>query len=457
MIEAAPSRAQPSSALAFDSDQRRIRRHIVRSSSIPGWKLVTYSANQLGINLLWQAFNTVAVFFYVTVLKVPGTTLSTGLIAYGIINAFLNLAAGYLSDRTKTRWGRRIPYVLMGSLPFGLAFFFLFSPPHLPSSGLIYYFLGFTFLFDLFFTITALNATALYPEMYQKPQQRSFVAALQQMFGIAGLILGVALAKSLGETMGWSSMALIFGIIGAGSLYVSVLGSFENPAYSEAPLALRQAIRETFRNKRFVAFVIASFLIQLVTTMLTTVSSFYSKYVVPLTPLESSIFMGAIFIVAIPVSFIWAKLSLKIGSALAMTISTALCLATLLLFMIDTTPVMVMLTGALLGLSVSGFLVLLNVILAEVIDFDALTTGKRREGMYLGMNGFIIRIGLSVQYAIMAVFFAVSGYNAHHATQSASAIFGFRLLLGAVPAAFLLIALVFLRAYRRLLRPTSAA
>ena len=425
------------------------------SPTIPGWKLVAYSANQLGINLLWQAFNTVAVFFYVTVLKVPGTALSTALIAYGIVNAFLNLGAGYLSDRTHTRWGRRIPYVLIGSLPFGVAFYLLFTPPHWGSGGLIYYFLGFTFLFDLFFTVTALNATALYPEMYRTPQQRSFVAALQQLFGIAGLILGVALSKSLGETVGWSIMGLTFGVIGAGSLYVSILGSFENPAFSDAPLAFRAALRETFRNRRFVTFVLASFLIQLVTTMLTTISSFYSKYVVPLSPIQSTIFMGAIFIVAIPVSFIWARVSLRIGSARSMTLSTALCLVTLLLFMVDRSPFMVMATGALLGLSISGFLVLLNVLLAEVIDYDALITGKRREGMYLGMNGFIIRIGLFVQYAIMAVFFAVSGYNAHRAAQTLSTIWGFRLLLGAVPAAFLLLALWALRAYGRELQKTQ--
>nr|WP_275107333.1 MFS transporter [Sulfobacillus harzensis] len=411
--------------------------------------MVTYSANQFGINLLWQAFNTVAVFFYVTVLKVPGATLSTGLIAYGVLNAFLNLGAGYLSDRTHTRWGRRIPYVVLGSLPFGLAFYGLFNPPHWGSSGLVIYFLAFTFIFDLFFTFTALNATALYPEMYQEPGQRSFVAALQQMFGIADLILGVAFAKTLGLTIGWAAMGLIFGLIGALSLYVSVLGSFEDPRYSDQPLAFRQAISETFKNRRFVTFVLASFLIQLVTTMLTTVSSFYSKYVVPLTPLESSIFMGSIFIIAIPVSFVWAKVSLKVGSARATMLSTTLCLVTLLLFLVDRSPLMVMITGAILGFSVSGFLVLLNVVLAEIIDFDALTTGKRREGMYLGMNGFIIRIGLSVQYAIMAAFFAVSRYNARLAVEPSSVIWGFRILQSAVPAIFLAIALLFLKAYRR--------
>ena len=180
--------------------------------------------------------------------------------------------------------------------------------------------------------------------------------------------------------------------------------------------------------------------------MLTTVSSFYTKYVVPMSPVDTSVFMGSIFLVAIPISFAWAKVALKLGSGRSMMAATALCTLTLLLFLIDHSAVMVIATGVPLGFSISGFLVLLNVLLAEVID--ALTTGKRREGMYLGMNGFIVRIGLSVQYAIMAGCFALSGYNANVETQAPRTVEGFRVLEGALPALLLVIALLFLNAYQ---------
>ncbi len=417
---------------------------------VPTWKMAAYSANQLGVNLLWQAFNTVAVFYYVTVLKVPGATLSEGLIAFGIINAFFNLAAGYASDRPSTRWGRRIPYVVATALPFGLAFYFLFRPPAVSASALIVYFVALTFLFDFFFTVTTLNIMALFPEMYQEPRQRNFVSALSQVFGIAGLILGVALSKSLGQTIGWSAMALAFGLLGAASVYVALLGSFENPVYRAVPaLPLKQALTATFSNRRFVHYVVASFLIQLVTTMLTTIAAFYTKYVVPLSALDYSLFMGAIFVVAVPVSFVWAKIANRLSNAVAALLSTALCAVTLTAFLFDRSALSVIVTGVVLGLSISGFLVLLNVLLADVIDYDAQRTGQRREGMYLGMNGFIVRIGLSVQYAIMAVFFSVSGFNAARTVQSVRAVWGFRILLGALPVVFLIIALIFLVAYRQ--------
>jgi glycoside/pentoside/hexuronide:cation symporter, GPH family len=416
---------------------------------VPMKKKLAYSFNQMGINILWQAFNTVAVYFYVTELKVPGVQISIIMIVYGIVNAFLNLLAGHLSDRTHTRFGRRIPYIALASLPFAAAFYFLFSPPALGHTGLLIYFVILTFLFDLFFTFTALNAGALFPEMYPEERDRVFVSALQQVFSIIGMIAGVALAKSLGTALSWHIMALIFAGIGVITMYVSLYGSFENPKYSEAPFKLKEAIQATFQNRRFLIYVAASFLIQFTTTLFMGVSSFYTKYVVPLDALQSSLFLGGIFVVAMPFSFIWARLAVRFTTAKMVLFAVVFYMVVCAAFLLDQTPTHLLIHGLVMGIPLSGFMVLLTVLLADVIDYDAILTGKRREGMYLGMNGFIVRLGMSLQYAVMAIFFQVSGYNASAPTQSSGTILGFRLLLGAVPLIFLILAFLLLFKYKK--------
>ncbi|MCY0874785.1 MAG: MFS transporter [Firmicutes bacterium] len=413
---------------------------------------LAYSANQLGINLLWQAFNTVAVFYYVTDLHVNGTQLSLGLIVYGIVNAFLNLLAGYVSDRTTSRFGRRIPYVVLGSLPLGLAFYFLFRPPLVSGGMLIVYFLIMTFLFDFFFTFVALNIGALYPEMYRTARDRSYVSAWQQLFGILGLIAGVALSKSVGQALGWSTMAAVFAVISVISLYLSLAGSFEDPSYRDEPLAFKQALGETIKNRRFLFYVFANLFIQLATTMMVTLSSFYTKYVVVLTPLQSTLFLGMIFVVAIPLSFVWARLAIRLSAIRATLISCLIYILVMLTFLILHTAIATIIVGAVMGVPVAGFMVLLNVLLADVIDHDEKVTGKRREGMYLGINGLIVRLGMSIQYAIMAIFFSISGYNANRVTQQIGTVHGFRILMGGLSAFVVLIALVLLAGYGRYAR-----
>lgn len=419
------------------------------SVAIPIGKKIAYSVHTLGVNVLWQAFNTVAVYFYVTELKVPGFSISLIMVIYGIVNAFLNLIAGHISDRTRTRFGRRIPYIVISALPFAAAFYLLFSPPAFTSTGLILYFAIMTFLFDVFFTLTTLNADALYPEMYPRPKDRALVSALQQVFSIIGMIIGVALAKSIGMSFGWQTMGWIFAGIGALSLYGSLYGCFENREHHTEAFRFGEAFKATFQNHLFVIYVIASFLIQLSTTLLMSVSSFYTKYVVPLDALQNSLFLGGIFIVAIPMAFVWARFALRYSTAKASLASVFIFGLLLLLFLVDASPAMLIGHGFLLGLPVAGLMVLLPMILADVIDIDAERTHRRREGMYLGMNGFIVRLGLSLQYAIMAIFFDVSGYDAAKSIQPAGTITGFRLLLGALPVVFILAAFVLLTIYMK--------
>ena len=102
-------------------------------------------------------------------------------------------------------------------------------------------------------------------------------------------------------------------------------------------------------------------------------------------------------------------------------------------------------------------MVLLNILLADVIDEDESHTHRRREGMYYGVNGFLVRLGMSVQYAIMAIYFWSSGFNSHLSIQGSSAILGIRLMMGLLPLIFMGFATFALLRYRSVRSERRAA
>ncbi|CCQ92512.1 Predicted protein [[Clostridium] ultunense Esp] len=407
---------------------------------------VAYSNGNFAINLMAQTFATYAVFFYVDVLGVRPGWIGLAMFIHGIFNAFMNPIFGYISDRTHSRWGRRLPYIVMGMIPLAAAFTMIWVPL-VQGANLFWYFLITVLLYDIFFVVVVLNWTSLFPEMFATLTERSFVSAWRQMFGLIGMILGVAIPPLLYTSIGWSRMGILFGLLILLSFIFSLYGSKENPNLSFTSPSFLEALRYTFVNKAFVTYVAGSFLVQFAFVLLPAVIPFYGKYVLKIPESENSILTGAIFIAAIPMVYLWSFIVKRMGPRKSILTAVLLFLLSLIPFAFVTTLLTAALSAIAVGISLAGIIILLDVLLAEVIDDDEKRSGARREGMYFGMNGFIIRWGISLQAIVMGAVLEWSGYVQHSATQPASVEAGIRLMMTGIPIASLLLALLFYYLY----------
>ncbi|MBU0502725.1 MAG: MFS transporter, partial [Candidatus Margulisbacteria bacterium] len=175
---------------------------------------LAYSFGAVATALSYQAFSTYIIFFYVDIVKLPPHLAATGMVIYAIWNAINDPLVGYLSDHTHSRWGRRIPYIVFGAIPFGFVSYMLWRPPFVEAGQvfpLFLYFVFFICLFDAFYTITILNWSALYPEMFPHFKERTKVNAFRQTFGLIGLVLGVVSPPLIFSTWGWGTLGIIFG------------------------------------------------------------------------------------------------------------------------------------------------------------------------------------------------------------------------------------------------------
>jgi len=304
------------------------------------------------------------------------------------------------------------------------------------------------FLFDGLFTIVVLNWTALFPEMYPELDDRARVSALRQVLGIFGLILGVALPPMLYPAIGWKLMGILFAAVSLVTMYASVYGSKERPEFSaEEGLGLVAALKATYMNPTFITFVVPAMLIQYTFVGLQAVIPFYAKYALKTEGVQESVMLAALFVTAIPFALIWGKVIGRLGPKKAMIRAASLYGIGLIPFFFAQNFVQGVLTCLFLSFGLAGIMVLLDIFIADVTDEDEVKTGVRREGMYFGVNGFMIRLGISINAAIMGPIMARTGYDAHLGVQPAGAIMGFRFLMSFIPMAAIVIALLVLRHY----------
>lgn len=413
-------------------------------------KDLAYSLGSFSSAILGQTVTAFAIFYYVDYLKVPALTINAIMIMYGAWNAINDPLFGQISDRTRTKWGRRIPYILFLTLPLCVAFALLWMPPFPAGSARalgIYYF-AVIFAFDGLFTIVVLNWTALYPEMYQDLESRARVSAIRQILGILGMILGVALPPVLFPAIGWKMMGIAFGALGLVTMYASLYGARERPEFSaEEGLGLVAALKATYVNRSFMTFVIPAMLIQYTFVGLQAVIPFYAKYVLKAEGLQETLMLAALFVTTIPFAYIWGKIISKLGPKKSMVRSALAYAVALTPFLFARNFVHGLITCLLLSFGLAGIMVLLDIFIADIADEDEVKTGVRREGMYFGVNGFMIRLGISINAAIMWPMMSRTGYDANLAVQPPSALMGFRLLMSVIPILAICIALAILRHY----------
>jgi GPH family glycoside/pentoside/hexuronide:cation symporter len=104
-------------------------------------KHISYAMGNFANTIAYQVFGNRIQFYYVDLLGLSAATAGLLWTVYGLWNAVNDPLMGQLSDRTRSRFGRRVPYITFGAIPLGLSFFFLWTPIQQPPWMLAAYFL----------------------------------------------------------------------------------------------------------------------------------------------------------------------------------------------------------------------------------------------------------------------------------------------------------------------------
>ncbi len=399
-----------------------------------------YASGQLGLTLVSESFGTYLAFFYIERLGLSTAFYALARSLYALWDAVNDPLFGHLSDRTKTRLGRRRPWLLLG-IPFFLFFYLLafWAPGWARSPGVLpYFFLLVVVLYETAATVVWTNYGALFPEVFRGLGPRAQAAALKRGVELFGLILAIALAPLLYAQLGFGGMALLFALAALLAFLPFLRGLREDPK-AESGLGLLVSFRLVLENRAFWVAALAGLLFEFGRVVIQTGMAFYAKYALGLPEAATTFLFAAVFLVALPSVFLWGWLAQRLGGKRAWRLAHLLMgLAALLLFLPQGLPA-ALLVGALVGMGFAGVRVTGEVIMARVIDLDVARTGTQREGAYYSLVGLLGRLSgalVGLAFALLTPLFGyVSGEN-----PGPNPGLAFRFLLSAFPGAAILLA-----------------
>lgn len=360
---------------------------------VPWRTKILYGIGDVGLALKNSAINQFLLFFYADVLLASPTYIGAAIFAGKLWDAVTDPVMGYISDTTRSRWGRRRPYVVASAIPMGVCFYLMFAPPELSSTGNVLYLAAAGIALYTFFTVFATPYLAWGAELATDYHERTEVVQIRALFGVLGGVAGavapVIIVRQFDDPRaGYAMMGLVLGAMIAASGLATGLAVADRPVHS-APSAgfghFLAGVRSTFHNRQF-AIVFATFCLMTVSASLgQAVQLIVIKYHLGMYDAFPGIALT--FALAYAASFpIWQSLSVRLGKSRALLAGLATsCVSPFgwLLVQPGNLPSMLVFMVIIGGLS--GSITLAASQAADIVEADEQRTGEQRAGAYFGV------------------------------------------------------------------------
>lgn len=372
---------------------------------------VRYGIAYIGVALLTQVVVQWTTYFYAPPLErglpalLPISLVGLAMVLGRIVDAIADPLVGVWSDNSRYKGGRRLPFIKYGMIPLVLSFMLVWIPF---GSSDVFRFMYLAFIlsaFFFFYTVVVAPYLALLPELAGDHEERTKLSAWQAGFNIVGLAIAMVGSSWLIEAFDFKIMGLVLGLVALASFAITSFTVKERRVQEVGePESLKVSMALTFQNKPFLFYLGAQLLLWFGFNM----TMMAVPYVVTVLMVLDEGAVGLVLGVALLISVLCFPLIVSLSNkhGYKRTLILTMTMQGLVLAALGfvgkwpgNVPVLWqgLITVALAGFPLAGFFVIPNAMLAELTDYDYALTGKRREAIYFGVQGLILKsaIGLS--------------------------------------------------------------
>ena len=418
---------------------------------------LAYGAGDLGPAITANVSVFFLLVFFTNVAGIPPALAGSILMVGKIWDAVNDPVVGVLTDRTESkRWGRRLPWLLYGAVPFGIFFFLQWIVPSTNVWVLFWYYVIIGVVSQIFYTVVNLPYTAMTPELTQDYDERTSLNSFRFAFSLSGGILSLVLAQLIFSQITnrqhqYLVLAAACAVISVLALFWCVWGTRERVLAFEAKriqseesesIPILEQIKIVFSNKPFL-FVIGIYLFSWLGIQITaSVIPYFVIYCMKLKESDVPPVTIAIQGTALLMLFVWGALSKRVGKKAVYFMGMFLwIIAAVGLFFLRPGQAGVMyVLGIMAGFGVSVAYLVPWSMMPDVIELDELQTGQRREGVFYGFMVLMQKFGLAFGLFLVGIALQASGFQENIPGQTElpiqpdSALFAIRIATGPVPA-----------------------
>lgn len=420
-----------------------------------GWAIGELSvASYVGITMMYF------LFFLTEALEISPAWAGTALLIPRLWDVITDPIMGIISDRTKSRWGRRRPYLLVGGILFGISFCLVFFVPDFNSELITVVYFTFMYLIvSTAYTIYDVPYSSMLAEMTSDYKERTLLTGYKMIAARLGIIISVLVGPYLfnaGETLreGFELLGLVFGFFITITCLIGFFATAKAP-HLDIPvesISIKDELKAVIRNRPF-SILFTVFLFQNLAIGASATALIYYLTIVMQTDttLAGNLF-ATLAITSLVFTPLWVYVTRRFGktgtyfaslSAAAVVSLPALFLPMQLYWILF----VILFCG---GIFDAANQLLPNSMVPDTVEVDELDSGVRREGAIFGAWAFCRKLGMALGAFLVSIGLQMSGYvpgEDYALNQSDGTVLGIRLVYAGLPFLLWIFAALTLRKY----------
>jgi len=425
---------------------------------IPHKSKIAYGGANAASNTLSGIGMSAITFFYNVKLGLNAELIGIAWLIFAVWNALNDPLFGIIEDRTKTKMGRRIPYLRFGAPIYGFLFILCWFPLVNVSDkvALFFYFLIMLFSFDTIFTIIGLITYSLPAEMALTAKERANLLVYSTFIGAIGYIVQFVFPilyltgnESTEVDPNFYIAMIVIAIICSIVMFASSYFLKENEyAQLEESLGFVDSIKETLKNKPFLILEACVFILLITSTILTSSIFYYVDYVLHLTGFLTVIPLLLVFLTIFIFTYVFSKVVAKKGPKKVSIFGLLFSgVSLIILFFIGWNFITAIPGLLLIGVGLAAVTLTNQILFADTIDYDETRTGKRRETTYSGVEALLTKPAISIANWLFLTIISAFGFQAGSQIQPNSVAMGIMIGFTIIPAIFALFGAVIMKFY----------